>query len=448
MQTRIRQPYKRKTVTRGGALIFGIGFGALLAILAIVIGIAIPSVSTRLQNLPYYVRTYYNKLVPHPEYLPTPDTTTAAIVISVQDNPAVDPSIQNVPEDDVSPTELQNQASPLPEVTVNISAGENLLLSKPSGEVTLQPIGNNVQLTNLAHQWQTWNNCGPATISTNMSYFGHLETQVEAALFLKPNPDDKNVSPYELAAYARTTGLGAIVRQGGTVEQLKRFLSNDLPILTETWLVHDGDGLGHYRLMTGYNDVTGEFSTSDSLSGPDHTVSYEQFDADWRVFNRLYVLVFPPEQADIVSSIIGENLDDVVMYGRLIDLAQAEIESNPENSSAYFNLGEALSRLGRYEEAVLAFDESRRLGLHWRRLWYQFTPFEAYYAMGRYKDVLDLTEATLQGTGGLEEAYYYQGLSLHAIGQPGAEQAFQNAITYNANFIPAQEALRILTESQ
>ena len=79
-----------------------------------------------------------------------------------------------------------------------------------------------------------------------------------------------------------------------------------------------------------------------------------------------------------------------------------------------------MTRLGRYQEAVIAFDRARELGLHWRRLWYQFTPFEAYYAVGRYQDVLDLTEATLKGTGGLEEAFYYRGLALQATGQPGA----------------------------
>ena len=90
---------------------------------------------------------------------------------------------------------------------------------------------------------------------------------------------------------------------------------------------------------------------------------------------------------------------------------------------------------------MVAFDRARQLGLHWRRLWYQFTPFEAYYAAGRYQDVLDLTEATIKGSGGLEEAYYYRGLALQATGQSGAEQEFQAALEYNPNFTPAAEAL-------
>jgi tetratricopeptide (TPR) repeat protein len=269
---------------------------------------------------------------------------------------------------------------------------------------------------------------------------------VEAAQFLKPNRDDKNVSPDQLAAYARTTGMEAMVRQGGTIDQLKLFLSNNLPVLAETWLVHDGDGLGHYRLVTGYDDATGQFSTLDSLNGPDFKVSYEQFDTDWRVFNRLYIIVYPPEQAATVAAIIGADMDDTAMYERLLAEAKTEAEANPNDAIAFFNQGEALTRLGRFQEAATAFDRARQIGLHWRRLWYQFSPFEAYYALGRYQDVLDLTEATIKGSGGLEEAYYYRGLALQASGQPGAEQEFQAALDYNPNFAPAAEALNSLSE--
>jgi tetratricopeptide (TPR) repeat protein len=455
MYTRARQPYKRKTASKGGALIFGLGLGSLMATIAIVIGITVPNISSRLENIPYYARTYYRKLLPHPEYLPTPAPTVSAAITSGPNNDgSVELDLPGIANEsspgEVIPAVVQidSDSASSPEVIVNIGAAENLLMPEPSSDVVLQPIGHQVQLAGMNHQWQTWNNCGPATITTQMSYFGHLDTQAEAAQFLKPNTDDKNVSPHELAAYARTAGMGAIVRQGGTIEQIKLLLNNNFPVLAETWLLHDGDGLGHYRLLNGYDDATGQFNTSDSLNGPDFKVSYEQLDADWRVFNRLYVVIFPPLEAEIVSNIVGEDLNDPVMYDRLIAMAQAEIAANPGDVIAHFNHGEALTRQGRYQEAVAAFDQARTIGLHWRRLWYQFTPFEAYYAVGRHQDVLDLAKATIRGTGGLEEAYYYQGLSLHATGQPRATASFEAALAHNPNFAPAKEALRVLTASQ
>jgi tetratricopeptide (TPR) repeat protein len=333
-------------------------------------------------------------------------------------------------------------------------AGDSLVIEEDEGQSTDEikatplPINNNVQLNGFTHQWQTWNNCGPATVTMYMGYFGQPETQVEAAQALKPNRDDKNVSPHELAAYARTTGLEATVRQGGTIEQLKRFLSNGLPVMAETWLIHDGDGLGHYRLLTGYDDTAREFNTFDSLNGANYKVSYEQFDTDWRVFNRLYIIVYPSTQVNTVRSIIGEDVNNSTMYEKILAKAQAEAEADPDDAIAFFNQGEALTRLGRPQEAVVAFDQARRLGLHWRRLWYQFTPYEAYYTVGRYQDVLDLTEATLEGTGGLEEAYYYHGLVLYATGQSGADIDFQAALEYNPLFTPAAEALNLILENR
>jgi hypothetical protein len=445
-EPRPRRPYEKKKVSKGGALIFGIGLGSLLATVAIVVGIMLPSLSPHLDNLSYRARSYYRKLIPHPEHLPTPAPTVSAPVASLPQGETDQVELDLPP---VSQETTSNKVIPAAIILAEDSLSPEQNQQLPSAtQVTPLPVSNQVQLTGFTHQWQTWNNCGPATITMYMSHFGRPETQVEAAPFLKPNRDDKNVSPYELAAYVRTTGLQAIVRRGGTIDQLKRFLSNNLPVMAETWLIHDGDGLGHYRLITGYDDATGQFNTFDSLSGPDYKVSYEQFDADWRVFNRLYIVIYSPEQAETATAIIGENMDNTTMYERLLSIAQADAQADSTDTIAYFNQGEALTRLGRYQEAVAAFDQARQLGLHWRRLWYQFTPFEAYYAVGRYQDVLDLTEATLKGTGGLEEAYYYHGLALHATGQPGAVEDFQAALEYNPLFNPAAEALSVLLADQ
>ncbi|MFC1974926.1 C39 family peptidase [Chloroflexota bacterium] len=445
-ESRPRRPYEKKTVSKGGALIFGVGLGALLATIAITIGLILPNISTHLDNLSYRARSYYRKLIPHPEYLPTPaPIVSSAITPSQNESDQVQLDLPPVSSED-TPVEVIPAAISVAGDSIALEEGEEQ--SADVVRVTPLPINNNVLLSGFSHQWQTWNNCGPATMTMYMGYFGRIETQVDAAQALKPNRDDKNVSPHELAAYARTTSLEATVRQGGTVEQLKRFLSNGIPVMAETWLIHDGDGLGHYRLITGYDDAAGEFNTFDSLNGANYKVSYEQFDADWRVFNRLYIVVYPSTLADTVRSIIGDDVDNTTMYEQILAEAQAEAKAKPDDAIAFFNQGEALTRLGRPQEAVVAFDQARQLGLHWRRLWYQFAPFEAYYTVGRYQDVLDLTEATLKGTGGLEEAYYYHGLALHATSQPGADTDFQAALEYNPLFTPAAEALNLILENR
>lgn len=394
---------------------------------------AVPELGQRVDNYAYYARSqarrYYLTLFPPPQYLPTP-----ALAQAPTPTPTASATLTATPTR--APTNIA--VTETPTVVIPTPTPE------PSPTATPFPVAEQVQLTGVTHQWQSWNNCGPATITMQMSYFGRTETQVEAARFLKPNRDDKNVGPNELVAYARSVGLEAIMRHGGTLTQVKRFLNQGLPVLAETWLVHEGDGLGHYRLLTGYDDATQQFTTFDSLNGPDYLVDYAQFDADWRVFNRLYVVVYTPAEADLVHTLIGTDMNDITVYERLLSEAQAESAHTPDDAIAHFNQGEMLTLLGRYEGAALAFDEARRLGLHWRRLWYQFTPFEAYLTVGRYQDVLDLAQATINGAGGLEEAYYYKGLALQALNQPGAAASFQLAVDYNPNFAPAAEALAAL----
>jgi tetratricopeptide (TPR) repeat protein len=307
----------------------------------------------------------------------------------------------------------------------------------------IQPVAPRVTLTGFEHEWQTWNNCGPATISMNLSYYGHVGSQVEAAQFLKPNPDDKNVSPDELVAYAHSSGFEGVVGYGGDITLLKHLLSNGLPVVVELWVEpEDHGGIGHYRLLTGYSEAEGQFWAYDSLHGPRITVPIGGFDDSWRVFNRTYVVVFPPERADLVYTILGSRADRTAMYEDALRNAQEEIEVAPEDAFAWFNVGTNYARLGEPALAAHAYDEARRLGLPYRTLWYQFDLIETYLAMGRYQEVIELTTITLKSTGGSEELYYYRGLAWKALNQPeAAAQGFRAALVYNPNYDPAAQAL-------
>ena len=101
--------------------------------------------------------------------------------------------------------------------------------------------------------------------------------------------------------------------------------------------------------------------------------------------------------------------------------------------------------MGNYEQAATAYDQARAIGLPWRMLWYQFGPYEAYYQVGRYEDVILLSDVTLQDRPYFEESYYYKGLALAALGDvSSARDNFNNAIDFNPNYPPAAEALNQL----
>lgn len=62
--------------------------------------------------------------------------------------------------------------------------------------------------------------------------------------------------------------------------------------------------------------------------------------------------------------------------------------------------------------------------------------------MGRYDEVILLADTTLKERPYFEEAYYYRGLALAALGDgETARENWQRAVAFNPNFIPAVQAL-------
>ncbi|HUW09356.1 MAG TPA: hypothetical protein VM537_06465, partial [Anaerolineae bacterium] len=113
----------------------------------------------------------------------TPRPMASPIAPAEEPAPTIKPSATAVP----SPTALPT-ASPTP-TTANT----------PTPLPTLSP---RVVLEPFVHDWQTWNNCGPAALSIGLSHFGVERTQAEIAAELKPEVADKNVSLSELLRYA------------------------------------------------------------------------------------------------------------------------------------------------------------------------------------------------------------------------------------------------------
>ena len=307
-------------------------------------------------------------------------------------------------------------------------------------------------LFGVEHIYQDWNNCGPATLSMALTYYTDATIdQHIAANWLKPNYEDKNVSPWQMAAYVNTQlggNLRAIVRQGGELNLLKTLIANNFPVLIEEGYnppeLNQG-WMGHYLMMSGYDDAAGHFITQDSYEGPNLPYTYDHINEFWRNFNRLYLVVYPVEREAELMALLGSDADERQNWVNALEEARAEAVANPEDPFAWFNMGTSFVGLEMYSEAAVAFDQARNVGegLPWRMMWYQFGPFEAYMATGRYQDVIDLARANLDDGGGqyVEETYYYAGLARAAMGE--TERAISNldgAISFNPNFTPAREA--------
>ncbi len=348
----------------------------------------------------------------------------------------------------VSQTEGIERATAVPTAT-----------NTPIPTSTPAPIPATARLEGIYHQFQTWNNCGPATLAMTLSYFGDHRTQSQTAAILKPDPEDRNVNPWEMAAYVNEeTELQALFRVNGTRHTVQRLLANGIPVIVEIGIDPPGEyrwlgWYGHYLLLVAYDEAQEQFWVYDSWFGtseepltnahPDGRIlSYVDFDTYWLHFNHNYIALYQPEQAALVADIIGAEMDDELMWQNALARVQAETAVDPENAFNWFNLGTIYNALGQYENAATAFDQARAIGLPWRMLWYQFGPYEAYYENGRYQDIILLADTTLKDRPYFEESYYYKGLALAALGDTAAaRQNLEKAASFNPNFSPAAKAL-------
>ena len=340
-------------------------------------------------------------------------------------------------------------------------------LPPPIPSLTPTPIPESAALSGIRHEYQKFNNCAPASLSMVLSYWGWPGDQFETRAYLRPSfeVDDKNVNPLEIVDFVeKYTEFDALWRVGGDLELLKRLLAAGFPVLIEKGLHPSHDAwLGHYQIISGYNDAKGDFLVYDSFEGPPEAygVPYEVIGQFWRHFNFTYVVSFPSERTAEVQSILGPNSDPQKNFQSAAELALVETGnlSGREQFFAWFNRGTNLVYIQDYAGAAQAYDTAFALYAAlpqnerpWRLLWYQDGPYAAYYHTGRYQDVINLAYTTLINVDKpvLEETYYWRGMAKAALGdQAGAVEDLGRADTLNPNSTPAGEELqRINSVSQ
>ena len=270
-----------------------------------------------------------------PSSSPGTATDTAAIADSVQ---ATD-----------SPTQSPSVAGRLETPTLsNVPPGSDL----PSS----------ARIYGILHQQQTWNNCGPATITMALSYYGWQQDQAVAARALKPNREDKNVSPHELATFVEeSSNVKAIVRMGGTLDLLKNLVANGFPVVIETGAMFEAyDWIGHYRALVAYDDVYQLFYFFDSFLGVGGSAqgvieNYGKVDRDWQAFNRTFIVVYEPQREGLLRSIIDSHWTEADAAHYALEMAQQEARREPQQCFCLVQHGNIVSSIGSISRGCNSF---------------------------------------------------------------------------------------------
>jgi hypothetical protein len=390
----------------------------------------------------------YDRVIPPSDALPTPVNTPQQIALATFAVPSATPT--------AAPS-----ATAVPAVAVEAAISPTPSAAPSATPVPPTPtaVPGVVLLSGFHHEKQYFNNCGPTTLAIDLSYWGWKGDQHTVAAVLRPNQDDKNVSPPEMQPYLEAHGYEAVVRVNGDVETIKRFIAAGYPVMVQKGLVcNEGDDhctgwVGHYALVIGYNDARKQFTFEDSFRGSGIKSIYRDLLAEWRAFNYTYIVAYPAgaaRRAEVLS-LLGEAVDVQHNYAAALARAQEEAAASKYSPAAFawFNVGTNLTALGDYQAAAAAYDEARRIKLPSAMLWYQFGPFKAYFEVGRYDDVEHLTSFAISAAhlSGVEEAYYWRGRTRDALGQHDkALDDYRSALAANPTYRLAQQALTPATE--
>jgi len=337
---------------------------------------------------------------------------------------------------------------------------------EPTATATLEPtpLPPVVLLEGITYTSQTGhgNYCAPANLTMALSYWDWQGTVDQCAAYLKPFADDFNVMPYEMENYVNDmTDLSVVLRYGGNMDVLKRFIAAGYPVLIEKGIYHiDITGvvswMGHYNMIDGYDEEKQQFRTQDSLIAPNTWIGYKDLETEWRSFNYTFLVIYPPDREPQINELLGEYLLQEKSYQIAAQIASDEIykTSGADQFFAWFNRGSSLVGLNDYFGGSVAYDEAYRLypsipekDRPYRITWYQTGPYFAYYYAGRYQDVYDLTTQTIEKARKpyLEESFYWRAKARIMMGdQPGAVNDLCESLDYHPDFPPSVSELNSL----
>ena len=371
------------------------------------------------------------------------DPSASLFVPGQQGGPTADPQDieATISQFITEPAPTETEVPPAPteaaeEITAEPTATE-IPTNTPEPTATPEPLPERYFISGVKYETQhgIWNYCAPTNLSMAMTYWGWRGQRTDIGPKVKPFNKDKNVMFYELEEYVTdNSGLRSVVRPGGDAELMKRLIVKDYPVLIEKGsFMQEVSGryswMGHYNVVTGYDDEAQEWTGQASYYNADYKVSYQTREQEWHSFNHQGMVVYPGDREGDVYSILGPYTNNSWAVNHALRMADAQIEAaeTPEEYFyAYFNRGSSQVELSDFFGAAQSYDmaytyypdieQNRR---PYRIVWYQTGPYYAYYYCGRYYDVIQLAETTLASTSEpyLEESHYWRAMAYNALGE-------------------------------
>jgi uncharacterized protein len=197
----------------------------------------------------------------------------------------------------------------------------------PAPGPAVAPTPASIRLGPLTYIRQTLNNCGPASIAEVLNFWGVQRSQAQAQAVLRPDGNSRGMMPYPVPAYVKAANMNVIMGVNGTPTIVKALVANGFPVIVAQ-LVSVQEPIAHYREIEGFDDMRQVFVSTDSYLGPNHEISYGEFNQLWARGNQRFMVIYPTDKAALLDAVMKSvGWDQKAAYQA--DLARLERGENP-----------------------------------------------------------------------------------------------------------------------
>lgn len=179
-----------------------------------------------------------------------------------------------------------------------------LAFSLSAGAAVAAPSVPGYVLTGMPLVRQTYNACGPASITQVLAYFGLKMEMADVSRRTRPS-ETSYMSAQAIVNFAPQVGMEARLFTNGSLGTVKAAIKNGLPIIAlQSHITDAGKVIPHWRVVMGYNDPTSQVYLMDPLLGY-VSMGYADFARVWADHRGQFAILYPPQLAAVVRKSVG-----------------------------------------------------------------------------------------------------------------------------------------------
>lgn len=159
-------------------------------------------------------------------------------------------------------------------------------------------------LSGMPLVYQTYNACGPASITQVLGYYGIQKSLSEVSRATRKT-ERSYMSAQAIVNYAPKVGMEARLYTGGSLQTVRNAIVNRLPLIAlQSYIKPDGTVIPHWRVVVGYDDARKHVYLMDPLLGY-VLMSYDDFTRVWADQRGQFAAMYPVSLRQQVREVLG-----------------------------------------------------------------------------------------------------------------------------------------------